>query len=88
MKLMENIVAEEILGLGEPLPQVDIKSKRPMARLPRCLSICAQRSRTLKLLSFQHLHFDARLQDRQPKGLRDESGSMISIHIICHKSII
>ena len=28
----------------------------------RCLSICAGRSRTLKLLGFQHLHFDARLQ--------------------------
>eukprot|EP00439_Symbiodinium_sp_Y106_P018129 s3500_g2.t1 len=52
LKLMEVIVAEEIAGLGE------------------CLSICAQRSRTLtlgfvvwkKLLGFQHLHFDARLQ--------------------------
>eukprot|EP00933_Yihiella_yeosuensis_P045946 TRINITY_DN41386_c0_g1_i1.p1 TRINITY_DN41386_c0_g1~~TRINITY_DN41386_c0_g1_i1.p1 ORF type:complete len:958 (+),score=141.78 TRINITY_DN41386_c0_g1_i1:89-2962(+) len=31
--------------------------------LGECLSICAQRSRTLKLLGFQHLHFDARLQN-------------------------
>jgi len=33
-----------------------------IAGLGECLSICAQRSRTLKLLGFQHLHFDARLQ--------------------------
>lgn len=33
-----------------------------MAGLGECLSICAGRSRTLKLLGFQHLHFDARLQ--------------------------
>lgn len=30
--------------------------------LGECLNICAQRSRTLKLLGFQHLHYDARLQ--------------------------
>ncbi|CAE8628352.1 unnamed protein product, partial [Polarella glacialis] len=30
--------------------------------LGECLRICAHRSRTLKLLGFQHLHFDARLQ--------------------------
>lgn len=33
-----------------------------IAGLGECLSICAGRSRTLKLLGFQHLHFDARLQ--------------------------
>lgn len=33
-----------------------------VAGLGECLNICAQRSRTLKLLGFQHLHFDARLQ--------------------------
>jgi hypothetical protein len=30
--------------------------------LGECLNICSQRSRTLKLLGFHHLHFDARLR--------------------------
>lgn len=33
-----------------------------IAGLGECLSMCAGRSRTLKLLGFQHLHYDARLQ--------------------------
>ncbi|CAJ1408214.1 unnamed protein product [Effrenium voratum] len=33
-----------------------------VAGLGECLSLCSSKSRTLKLLGFQHLHFDARLQ--------------------------
>lgn len=31
--------------------------------LGECLSVCASRSRTLKLLGFEHLHFDSRIQE-------------------------
>eukprot|EP00931_Biecheleriopsis_adriatica_P013255 TRINITY_DN11460_c0_g1_i2.p1 TRINITY_DN11460_c0_g1~~TRINITY_DN11460_c0_g1_i2.p1 ORF type:complete len:1379 (-),score=227.92 TRINITY_DN11460_c0_g1_i2:48-4184(-) len=52
---------------SEGMPPVAVRLmeavvEEEVAGLGECLSICSQRSRTLKLLGFQHLHFDARLQ--------------------------
>jgi len=41
---------------------VDAVVAQEVEGLGECLAICSQRSRTLKLLGFQHLHYDARLQ--------------------------
>ena len=41
--------------------------------------MCAGRSRTLKLLGFQHLHYDARLQaDRFCRGIEEHYSSVLA----------